>query len=797
MATDEEVKPKVSGYKLFMKAYYKQKKKKNEEMVPLGQEAQSVKQAWNALREDEKERYRKRAQKLSMRQGKKYVVPFMTRCAPNQFMKLCQLIKDKPDMMERLEKIGFHKLVDICCAQIPRHLCGRFMDSFDPPTKNVSIRGKSLHVGPEDVRQIMGLPCHGRKIETNTNNQDKSFKELKRMYGSIPYKTIGNWLVERKKGMDFETLFVIYALGTLLCPSAAIKVSDTVLKVIVATKAAFTEYDWCTFILDELCNSIGVYKKKLRKGTVTAPLNIGGCMYFLMIYCLQHFPLGPVQAPTVEDAIIFWDDNRVKTRVQTERESNKGLLLPYGDGVGQSSTQLQPEPIFSHPEIKRTYDRVMSRVRSILQEELGSLQARLLGGREIDEDDGNDEGEGQREGESEDEEDGGDTEQEDGGDTEEEDGGDTEKEDDDMRSTKDDEGYKSEGGSSQKGQECDDTNYSNEDQVNVEEEFHNLRKSERLKKPAIGSPWVVTNIGKKRAKVADEKEALYQFCTATCTKEEEMEEFVQMHDYFLTRKELHCLRENAWINNRIMSMVAKTLVGDELQRAGHVKRHIFSAELMEKMSDNPQRWSWEAHEKEILPEHIGYNIGECDFIFGPTLHLNHWFCYVLDTKTMRFYALDSYVDSITYLRLQNEAEEAMKGCAQTKKPKRMTKTQQQQFNQKEWMASRCRECFLKIIQKVKPTLFGKGREIPDQVNWAKVHLQSDTNSCGVHVLSWLQGWDGSPKDNEGYTITKLSPDQLRLIKVECLWWLVTHDQNIHKQKVLSQLSENQQPKKKK
>ena len=69
----------------------------------------------------------------------------------------------------------------------------------------------------------------------------------------------------------------------------------------------------------------------------------------------------------------------------------------------------------------------------------------------------------------------------------------------------------------------------------------------------------------------------------------------------------------------MMSMVAKTLVGDELERAGHVKRHIFSAELMEKMSENPQRWSWEAHKKEILPEHIGYNISECDFLISVSL----------------------------------------------------------------------------------------------------------------------------------------------------------------------------------
>ncbi|KAI9126890.1 hypothetical protein K1719_002486 [Acacia pycnantha] len=106
-----------------------------------------------------------------------------------------------------------------------------------------------------------------------------------------------------------------------------------------------------------------------------------------MIYCLQNFPLGPLQAPTVEDAIHFWDDTKIKRRVKIERESKKGLLLLYGDEVGQSSTELHPESALTHPEIKRTYDRIMSRVR----EELLALQARLFKGAESDEGDVNDE----------------------------------------------------------------------------------------------------------------------------------------------------------------------------------------------------------------------------------------------------------------------------------------------------------------------------------------------------------------------------------------------------------------------
>ncbi|KAI9110435.1 hypothetical protein K1719_018595 [Acacia pycnantha] len=55
-------------------------------------------------------------------------------------------------------------------------------------------------------------------------------------------------------------------------------------------------------------------------------------------------------------------------------------------------------------------------------------------------------------------------------------------------------------------------------------------------------------------------------------------------------------------------------------------------------------------------EHVGYNIGDCHFIFGPTLFVNHWFSYVLDTRTMVFYLLDSLVEIRTYYRMQHEKE---------------------------------------------------------------------------------------------------------------------------------------------
>ncbi|KAI9074171.1 hypothetical protein K1719_043886 [Acacia pycnantha] len=62
----------------------------------------------------------------------------------------------------------------------------------------------------------------------------------------------------------------------------------------------------------------------------------------------------------------------------------------------------------------------------------------------------------------------------------------------------------------------------------------------------------------------------------TVSKNEAAEEFVDMHHYFLTRKELKCLNPRVWINNKLITMVEKTLVADQLEHGGVVHRHFHS-----------------------------------------------------------------------------------------------------------------------------------------------------------------------------------------------------------------------------
>ena len=86
-----------------------------------------------------------------------------------------------------------------------------------------------------------------------------------------------------KSDENFEFLFVIFTLGTLLAPSARIYISDCVLKLMIVTKDAVGEFDWCSFIFKGLCYEIREFKRDLLKGNGKGRKTVEGCIYFLVV----------------------------------------------------------------------------------------------------------------------------------------------------------------------------------------------------------------------------------------------------------------------------------------------------------------------------------------------------------------------------------------------------------------------------------------------------------------------------------------------------------------------------------
>ncbi|KAI9077727.1 hypothetical protein K1719_040333 [Acacia pycnantha] len=357
------------------------------------------------------------------------------------------------------------------------------------------------------------------------------------------------------------------------------------------TKDAIAYFDWSSFILQELCEEIQEFKKDSQKSKRKQSKTVGGCLYFLMLFCFQNFPLGDVIPSPHESPMAFWTDEKVKSRVLVEKRSKKGLLV-----------------------VRTTYARLLSN----LQQEMLTLQHTLS-------EEGQHEGDAANNQPTTSEE----------SDDDDEDGHDIE-EGDDM-----DEGDQPENiidleEIPQNGEETPHVDGSLGGEQEVKEPGLELRRSQRVIIPSsvLKSPWIDPKRKSKGKRTYDEKDTLFELCTKSVSEDEAAEEFVDMHHYFLTRKELQCLNPRAWINNR----------------------HIFTADFMDKKISVERKWTVESNVAEILPEHVGYNNGDCHFLFGPTLFLNHWFCYVLDMRTMVFYALDSLVESITYYRMQYEKE---------------------------------------------------------------------------------------------------------------------------------------------
>lgn len=73
------------------------------------------------------------------------------------------------------------------------------------------------------------------------------------------------------------------------------------------------------------------------------------------MYCLQHFPLGNLKAARDADALTYWNEERVRSRVLTEKDSKKGLLHGVTKAGGHSHATFNPDTMLTHPVMKTNF----------------------------------------------------------------------------------------------------------------------------------------------------------------------------------------------------------------------------------------------------------------------------------------------------------------------------------------------------------------------------------------------------------------------------------------------------------
>ncbi|KAI9087350.1 hypothetical protein K1719_030670 [Acacia pycnantha] len=137
------------------------------------------------------------------------------------------------------------------------------------------------------------------------------------------------------------------------------------------------------------------------------------------------------------------------------------------------------------------------------------------------------------------------------------------------------------------------------------------RRSQRPKKPKNMSPWTLTKPLKRPRKAKEKKAIFFDLISGSCTKEESEQILIEIDDEDITREQLQTLGCRNKLSNRTL------------------------------LAGKPSSWKVSEWKQQLLLEHTGYNIGDCDLIIGPMLVEEHWFCMVLDPSMMNFYVLNS------------------------------------------------------------------------------------------------------------------------------------------------------------
>ncbi|KAL8542752.1 hypothetical protein ACS0TY_003579 [Phlomoides rotata] len=230
-----------------------------------------------------------------------------------------------------IESVGFGGLLHLKLRTNPNSCMLRWLvDSFNPGSRMLQIDGlRGFAVTPDDVFDVFMLPRNpGVEVLSyaKSNKVDQSpildrFKSDYVIFSGVSFSCLENALKDKfpNGGDDFIRIFVLYALLSFLDPSPNRLVITKYLKSLEVIQE-ISKFDWCSFILDKLCESIKRYKTGICKV-------VGGCVLLLQILYFHRLKWQGISEPSTLPLLKHWTIKKVSDRCSQELEAGK-----YGSG---------------------------------------------------------------------------------------------------------------------------------------------------------------------------------------------------------------------------------------------------------------------------------------------------------------------------------------------------------------------------------------------------------------------------------------------------------------------------------
>ncbi|VFR00939.1 unnamed protein product [Cuscuta campestris] len=219
--------------------------------------------------------------------------------------------------------MGFGSILGLRCRTLRRSLCLWLLERFNAVRCSLEICGERVPLTPRDVELVMGLAASGEDVVNS--GPDESILELRKKYGAtncgISVRVLEERITSLDSGEDFKRSFVLYVLGTLLCPTARLDVSPSFLH-FLTNMDLIHQYNWAKFLLDRLVREVS----RFRQGKQRA---VGGCLLFLQLFYYESVAVRAVYvlAPVAFPCLFSWGEEEITDREKRERE-----MGGYGNG---------------------------------------------------------------------------------------------------------------------------------------------------------------------------------------------------------------------------------------------------------------------------------------------------------------------------------------------------------------------------------------------------------------------------------------------------------------------------------
>ncbi|XP_011002799.1 PREDICTED: uncharacterized protein LOC105109714 isoform X2 [Populus euphratica] len=314
----------------FSREFIKEYSASHPESCGLKAATKAASDAWKSMRVEEKAKYTKQARELwdnylstapARIPRPRKQTKLVTRCSPGRLFNVLQRLS--PEQNAAVKSMGFGSLLGLRCRTLRRSLCLWLLERFNTAGCSLEICGVCIPLSPRDVEIVLGLAASGKDVINS--GPDDLIVDLRRSYNATNHGISVRLLEERltapEAGEDFKRSFVLYALGTLLSPTARLDVSPSFLHFLTNMDAVH-QYNWGKFLLDRLVREVSRFHQGKQRA-------VGGCLLFLQLFYYESISVEGSHSSnsSVVPCLSSWGEEEISEREKRQRE-----LGGYGFG---------------------------------------------------------------------------------------------------------------------------------------------------------------------------------------------------------------------------------------------------------------------------------------------------------------------------------------------------------------------------------------------------------------------------------------------------------------------------------